>query len=277
MIEHILFPCDFSEQCSLAVPFVRAIANRCNAKLTLLTVIPEPSDETPAAAEAALEIEPKARLDAMLAEVFLGISAHSVLDSGDPATSIVEFAQENAVDLIMMPTPGYELFRSLLGGSVTEQVLHDAKCPVWTATYAEEQRPTNIPRTILCALDGTPSSLALLQWAAGFSHEMGATLKLIHAVPWISDAFVFRTEQALQKEANEYARAKIESLQRSAGIEAPLRVVAGPIAEVLPEAAEEEGADLILIGRGSLQEAFGRFRTHAYAIIRESSCPVLSV
>jgi nucleotide-binding universal stress UspA family protein len=41
-IKHILFACDFSEQCSLAVPFVRAIASRFDARVTLLTVNPPP-------------------------------------------------------------------------------------------------------------------------------------------------------------------------------------------------------------------------------------------
>jgi nucleotide-binding universal stress UspA family protein len=96
-------------------------------------------------------------------------------------------------------------------GSVTAKVLHDANCPVWTATHAEEQQPTNMPHTILCAVDGTPKSLAVMQWASGFTHEMGATLKLIHVAPRISDALALPTEKALQEEVNEQARAKIES------------------------------------------------------------------
>jgi nucleotide-binding universal stress UspA family protein len=39
----------------------------------------------------------------------------------------------------MMATHGTGLFRSLLIGSVTAKVLHDARCPVWIATRAEEQ------------------------------------------------------------------------------------------------------------------------------------------
>jgi nucleotide-binding universal stress UspA family protein len=35
-------------------------------------------------------------------------------------------------------------------------------------------------------------------------------------------------------------------------------------------------ADLVVIGRGKLQEALGRLRTNAYAIIRQSPCPVVS-
>jgi hypothetical protein len=36
-------------------------------------------------------------------------------------------------------------------------------------------------------------------------------------------------------------------------------------------------ADLLVIGRGSAAGMFGRLRTNAYAIIRQSPCPVVSV
>jgi nucleotide-binding universal stress UspA family protein len=283
-IKHILFPCDFSEQCSLAVPFVRAIASRFDAKVTLLNVIPPVWAEPPAAlsAQAALDtrelpIELQPRLETMLAQEFAGLPVQSVTGSGDPALSITGFADDNAVDLIMMPTHGYELFRSLLIGSVTAKVLHDAMCPVWTATHAEEQQSPGMPRTILCAVDGTPKSLALLKWASEFSRQMGAALKLIHVALRISDALAMPSEKKLQEEVNQQARAGIEALLQSAGVEAPLRVAAGSIADAVAEEAEQEDADLVLVGRGSLQSTLGRLRTHTYGIIHKSPCPVLSV
>jgi nucleotide-binding universal stress UspA family protein len=36
-------------------------------------------------------------------------------------------------------------------------------------------------------------------------------------------------------------------------------------------------ADLVVIGRGHTQRALGRLRTHAYSILRNSPCPVLSI
>ena len=283
-IKHILFPCDFSEQCSSAVPFVTAIARRFDAKVTLLTVNPPPWDEPPAALEAEaavdtreLAIESQSRLETMLVEEFSGFPVQAITKSGDPALRITEFAHNNKVDLIMMPSHGYGRFRSLLIGSVTAKVLHDAQCPVWTATHAEEQQPTNMPRTILCAVDGMPQSLGVLEWASAFSREMGSTLKLIHVAPRISDALALPSEEVLQEEVNQQARAKIESLQKSASVEAHLEIAVGSVAEAVAQAAEHQGANLVIIGRGSLQATLGRLRTHAYAIIHKSPCPVLSV
>ena len=86
---------------------------------------------------------------------------------GDPAVKIAEFTRDNRVDLVMMPTHGHGLFRRLLLGSVTSKVLHDVHCPVWTAAHAEKQHAQEMPRKILCALDGSDKSLALAQWAVG--------------------------------------------------------------------------------------------------------------
>jgi nucleotide-binding universal stress UspA family protein len=48
MIKHILFPFDFSAQGSQAVPFVRALARRFSAKITLLSVVPPTFEVMPA-------------------------------------------------------------------------------------------------------------------------------------------------------------------------------------------------------------------------------------
>ena len=42
-------------------------------------------------------------------------------------------------------------------------------------------------------------------------------------------------------------------------------------------AREARSADLVIIGRGVMQETLGRLRTNVYAIIREAPCPVISV
>jgi hypothetical protein len=43
------------------------------------------------------------------------------------------------------------------------------------------------------------------------------------------------------------------------------------------EIARTEEANQLVIARGAVTEGLGRLRTHAYAIIRSSPCPVVSV
>jgi len=80
-------------------------------------------------------------------------------------------------------------------------------------------------------------------------------------------------EESLRKDAHE----KIERLQQSTGVPAPLCVAVGDVAGAVREEARRHRADLIVIGRGILHETLGRLRTHAYGIIRHAPCPVLSV
>ncbi len=285
-IKHILFPFDFSPPGVLAARFVRTTAERYGARVTLLGVIPPIWNvppplgipPLPAVAE-----EQKARgMETLLATALsgelAGLPVQRAIEHGDPAWKIVDFAAANAVDLIMMPTHGFGIFRSLLLGSVTAKVLHDAKCAVWTATHAEEQHAKDLPRTILCAVDGTPKTAALVQWASEYSQRMGAGLKLLHVVPPLSDWLSLPSERELQEQAREEGRAKVETQLQAIGLAGLVpRVAVGPIADTVTEDARQEGADLVIVGRGTLPSAMGRIRTHAYAIIQKSPCPVLSV
>ena len=283
-IKHILFPFDFSDQGSRAAPFVRALATRFDARVTILSVVPPAFDVMPAGMGVRAGEEAsdwigalQSRLDQALITELDGVPVERIADAGDPGFRIADFAHGHAVDLIMMPTRGLGLFRSLLVGSAAAKVLHDARCPVWTAAHAEPPRTGGLPKTILCAVDGSPASGALLEWAADFSTRVGAALKLLHVVGSISDWPSLESERALQEQVRQVAHVKIASLQASADVQAPLRVAVGDIMATVTENAREEGADLILIGRGSLQSALGRLRTHAYGIIQRSPCPVLSV
>jgi len=58
---------------------------------------------------------------------------------------------------------------------------------------------------------------------------------------------------------------------------APLSMPVGQIVRMVVEEAVRERADLLILGRGSVAEPFGRLRTHAFGIIQRSPCPVISV
>ena len=91
------------------------------------------------------------------------------------------------------------------------------------------------------------------------------------------DGPTLESERVLQEQVRQTAHAAMTAIQRRADIDAPLRVAAGEIVGTVTEAAREESANPIVIGRGSLQSRLGGRRTHTYGIIERSSCPVLSV
>lgn len=285
-IEHILFPIDFSERCCSAVPFVEAMASRHHAKITLLSVaqpfyygaMGDPSGGV-AMDPAELLRDRKATLDSSLTREFAHLRVDRVAEVGDPARLITDFAHTRDVDLIMMPTHGYGPFRSLLLGSVTAKVLHDVECPVWTAAHmAEAPRGKHVAcRNILCAVDRTPESVVLMKWADEFAMDLNATLRLVHVIPGMQGDLTRQMDREFEEELRKAARQTLDGFQESAGIKVPLCVTAGDVAQCVREEARRHGVDLVVIGRGTLQETLGRLRTHAYGIIRQSPCPVLSV
>jgi nucleotide-binding universal stress UspA family protein len=167
----------------------------------------------------------------------------------------------------------------MLLGSVTAKVLHDAECPVWTAAHVADP-PTREHidyKTILCAVDGAANSVPLMKWARDLAIDSKAALRLVHVIPGMEGGITRQMDREFEEEIRKQARRTIGGLQESAGIEAPLCVLAGDVAERVREEALQHEVDLVVIGRGTLQKTFGRLRTQAYGIIRRSPCPVLSV
>jgi nucleotide-binding universal stress UspA family protein len=286
-LRHILFPYDFSNQCRQSVPYVGALAQHFDARVTLISVVPPAFDTVspemggPAIRTGELSAEWKqnlqCRLDRALVDELSGLDVERVADSGDPALRIAAFVRGHDVDLVMMPTHGLGLFRSLLMGSVTSKVLHDATCPVWTAAHADTQSTPVLPRTVLCAIDGAPASAALLRYAAGFSERVGATLNLVHVVEPVSDVLELASERRIQRAADDAARDGLAVALTTAGIDAPLRVSDGDIMSAVTAEARRVDADLVIVGRGVATAPFGRLRTHVFGIAQASPCPVLSV
>ena len=106
---------------------------------------------------------------------------------------------------------------------------------------------------------------------------MGASLRLVHVVPGIESWPASQMNQEFERDMKKEAAAHIAKLQHKAGLDVPVCVEAGHVADVVRGEALRHKADLVIIGRGVLQETSGRLRTNAHAIIRHSPCPVLSV
>jgi nucleotide-binding universal stress UspA family protein len=135
-IHTILHPTDFSEPSDNAFHLACALARDYNAKLILLHVavltsgvygealIPPPS---PIAEE-----EELARRLQQLRPPNPSISVEHLLEEGAPAAEILRVAEDHHVDLIVMGTHGRTGLRRLLMGSVAEQVVRKARCPVLT-------------------------------------------------------------------------------------------------------------------------------------------------
>jgi nucleotide-binding universal stress UspA family protein len=280
---HILCPVDFSERSKAIRPYVKAFVEKFNAKLTLLNAIEIPPPEMYGVDQSFPVMLDFASLEPRLLERLKSYSdwpnTARVVQMGDPAITIVDYARENQVDLIMMPTHGYGRFRSLLLGSVVSKILHDVDCPVWTAPHTEDPQLLQhlAGKSMLVAIDLGAGQAEVIRRAAEWAGEFGALLHLVHAVPGAERHPGETGGDEFSLFLLSSAREEIAKLQSQAGTDLGVSVVAGPVGKVVRKAALEYGTDLLVIGRGVMHETFGRVRTASYNIIRESPCPVLSL
>ncbi len=72
----------------------------------------------------------ESRLGEMLRELSAGAKVRQSLIVGDPVSEIIRHAEEEDIDLIVMATRGRRGLSRLFMGSVTEQVIRCAPCPV---------------------------------------------------------------------------------------------------------------------------------------------------
>ena len=119
------------------LPHAIAMAERFQSELVLLRVhIPLP--RSPEAAEAALRRAEKAT--AILVREYLegvaarlleqGIKAQTIDMEGRPHLQIIQYAETNQVDLIILCARGQSGLSRWMMGSVTDRVLRGAKVPV---------------------------------------------------------------------------------------------------------------------------------------------------
>jgi nucleotide-binding universal stress UspA family protein len=288
-LRKILLPIDFSDRCLGAARYAAPyLGNHFSSEVTLLHVVPPYLDF--GAEELGLSLsgdwiekrksQAQRALDLFLSEELRQLSVKRVLAEGDAARHIVEYAHSQQTNLIMMPTHGHGPFRRLLLGSVTSKVLHDADCPVWTGVHANTDRPAE-PMTlehIVCAVDLERYSRNPLKWASSLANEFKAKLTVVHVVAsldWRTQSYYFTHEWRDYMMGK--AKADIETLLQDVESRAAVVLEFGDIAESVCSAAERLKADLLVVGRGSAAGDSGRFRTQAYAIIRRSLCPVVSV
>jgi len=284
-IERILFPTDLSQQSLKTLPFVKSMACRFHAEVSLLHVLESPlSMYSPAEAMAWANLvnideireTRRSAFERFGAQELEGVSVRREFAEGDPAAEINYYVRKNNIHLIMMPTRGYGTFRSLLIGSVTAKVLHDAHCPVWTGVHTEETQSVNACRRILCAVDADFRDVPVIIWANDFGKLTGAEVQLFHAVPEL-EAGRHPSDAERRESLLNAAHRELEEMQNEASVKLAAVIRGGRPDWSVRNQAEDVHADLIIIGRGEMQKPFGRLRSAAYSIIRSAPCPVISV
>jgi nucleotide-binding universal stress UspA family protein len=159
VLRDVLVPFDFEPTSYHALAYARDLARTFGARLHVVHVL-EDAFALPAGTEGALSAFPRleremeddarGRLNAVLTEEDRKAGATAAVRLGaTPASSIVDFAAEIHADVIVMGTHGRS--GTALGtiGSVAEQVVRTASCPVLTL----RQHPSDVALARVPALE----------------------------------------------------------------------------------------------------------------------------
>ena len=297
MIEftQILCPIDFSESSIRSLAYAAALANWYDAQLTVLHVVGtfEPLQVQGDLGEPIQLVKPLSRGEVLeeLRRAVECITARQTptlaAEAGNTPTTIVDRALAMGADLIVMGTHGRRGFKRLLLGSVTEAVLHEARCPVLTVPpRAGAAAPESVTfKRILCPIDFSPSALQALGFALDLARQADGRVTLVHVIEWLAEEEpsasihfnVPEYRRALAADAKERLRRLVEEEPQTwATIETVLAF--GRAHREILQAAERNLADLIVMGaqgRGGVDLAL--FGSATQQVVRGATCPVLTV
>ncbi len=140
----ILFPTDLSEDSKTIAEHVKLMAEKFGSEITVIYVVSVgpyySSLEVPSAGLASFETElvsaAETKMKAFSEEVFKGFNVKTEIFSGNPADEIVEYAEKNGEDLIIMGHSRAGLERVLLG-SVAHRIVKLSTVPVMVVRVNE--------------------------------------------------------------------------------------------------------------------------------------------
>ena len=298
-LKNVLFATDFSETSAAALPYAAAICRRFGSTLHTAHVI---SDASMLLMTGGVDyvsmgtIYEDAHTDArekieQIAAHLDGIPHRSYVRHGQVWKNLAKIIGENEIDLIVVGTHGRTGLGKLLLGSVAEDILRHAPCPVLTVGPKIEGRAKLPPfpakgrdlappeleiRHILYTTNFARTSLAVAPFAIGLAEEFQARLALMHVIEDytqlgsrpgpIEDGIRRLQDLVPKKTALQY---KPECFLEF-----------GDAAKGIMKAAEERETDLLVLGARSAEESVGA--THlpwstTHQVIAHAKCPVLTV
>jgi len=135
----ILYPTDFSTTGQTALEMATSLARDRGATLVIMHVEEPPMAYGGGELYYGIDEPNREELKRMLSEVLPSdpsVPCEHRLMIGSPARAIIELAEREEVELIVMATHGRTGLLRVLMGSVAEEVVRKAKCPVLTVKPA---------------------------------------------------------------------------------------------------------------------------------------------
>jgi nucleotide-binding universal stress UspA family protein len=291
-LRRILCPIDFSEFSARAYRHALSVAQHYRAKLVAQHVVElwrYPQVDFAASAglfeefwQALLE-KGKEQLQEFVKNYTPDdIQPELVVHQGIAPDSILNLAEAQKTDLIVMGTHGRRGFDCLMLGSVTERVMRSAPCPVLAVCkpshdlIASGKQRDHIPplsRILFCA-DFSRNSERVLEYAISLTAEYDAELTLLHVLEDVPSSA--KTKEAIATATEQLDKMIPPEVHATRKIKTTVRI-GKPYRQIIQFALEAQ-TDLVTMavrGRGALDLAV--FGSTTYRVMQLGPCPVLAV
>jgi len=264
MLDHILVPLDGSRVAECVLPHAAALARAFDAHVTLLRSVAQGR-----ATDLGQTIDPlRWRMRKTEAKSYLEdvkrrlreakLQAEEVTLEGQAADSVIEFAHEHDVDLILLSSHGQSGLSRWNISSVVQKIILRAYMPVMIvrAYRAIPDDVTNLRyEQVLVPLDGSQRAECVLPLASQLADFYNAQLLLAHAVskPEVPHHTPLTGEEAeLVNRILEHNRLEatryLEDLEAHLECDVQLRLIeSGGTAAALHDLVEQEDVDLVAL------------------------------
>jgi nucleotide-binding universal stress UspA family protein len=214
-----------------------------------------------------------------------GVKYSALQEQGYPISSILNAADREHAGMIVMGGRGLSGLKSYLLGSVSDGVLHHAHTPL-LIVHGEDipVEPVTIKR-VLFPSDGSPAAGLAAAVAVASAKQLGARLVVLNVVngpvclPDEGHEPIGDTDpEIVEARLLEIVDTQIKKLAFEAGISYTIRQEVGHPGEKILACAEDEHADLIVMG----SRGFGGFKSMLLGsvsdtVAQHAKCPVLVV
>jgi nucleotide-binding universal stress UspA family protein len=263
MLRRIHVGLDGSPLAETVLDVVRTLALRLGAEVSLVHVTHVPDTFT--GPESALDtvvaqdqVRARTYLEGAAAKIASeGLRVRTEVLWGNAAKQIVDYAEREAADLIVLATHGRSGMQRWLYGSVADWVLHATRTPLLLLRPAADRGvPAEIPRVVV-PLDGSSLAEAALPTAEDLAHALRVPIALVRVVEIVGLAFagdpfggayVDYTPMLdeMRTDAQQYLDSVAAALRRK-DIAVEARAVIGLPVEAITGVAREEPGTLVTL------------------------------
>jgi nucleotide-binding universal stress UspA family protein len=295
MYEKILVPLDGSDLAEIALPYAEELAGAFGCEITLIHVS-ESADEKyenmhqlyiEKIVEATRQGAERCRKNKRTKK----IKVSSVHLTGHTAEQIVDYADKENIDLIVMSTHGRSGIRRWLLGNVAAKVVRATKRPV-ALIRAKDILPDACAdrklNKMLVPLDGSKASEVVIPHVSELASKLKAEVVLFQVVAPSYFVYAIPGEAVLQPHSPEDLQNMIEHSKfyldkvgaelKDKGIETTSEVGIGGPAEEIIRVADEMQVDMVIMStHGHSSISLWAFGSNADKVLHAGNTPVLLV